>query len=262
MTLPITASQGQTLLALRTHAPTVRFVVIGATALGHHVTLDRTTADVDLALAVGAHELGDLLEGLGWKRDQRMPQRWYGVAGSRVDALPASAELVRAGSVRLADEDFEMSLIGFDLALDHAENVLVPGFQQTVQVASLASLVVLKMVAWLDRSHERKKDLGDLATIFEQALSAEDERRWNSEHPLGSSQLQHDQQSPFFVGRNVAEIARPLHREWIAKFLRKVNDLRHGWHAIMAQEAKLTGEDPESRAANLLAAFERGFESL
>jgi hypothetical protein len=102
------------------HAPNLKFVVIGAAAVGHHVKLERPTADVDLAFAIGVDDLSKLLETLGWRRDPRMLQRWRGPDGFVADALPASAELIRAGSVRLDEDDFELSLVGFDLALDHA----------------------------------------------------------------------------------------------------------------------------------------------
>jgi predicted nucleotidyltransferase len=261
MTLPITSAQGQALLALRVHAPNVKFVVIGAAAVGHYVRLARPTADVDLAIAVGEHDLNELLGTLGWKRDPRMLQRWHGPDGFMVDALPASAELLRAGRVRFDGGDVEMSLIGFDLALDHAVPVLVPGYAQPVYVASLAALVVLKMVAWVERPFLRNKDLGDLAILLEQALAADDDRRWDAAHPVGAAQLEYDQQSPFFVGLSVAEIAQRAHRACVETFLERVGSDQHAWHAVMAREAGYLGEDPEGLVARALAAFETGFRS-
>jgi predicted nucleotidyltransferase len=154
-----------------------------------------------------------------------------------------------------------MSLIGFDLALDYAAPVLVPGHAQTVYVASLASLVVLKMVAWVERPFIRNKDLGDLAILLEQALAADDDRRWDRAHPLGAAQLEYDQQSPFFVGLSVADIAQRAHRMCVETFLERISNEQHAWHAVMAREARYVGDDTEERVARALAAFESGFRS-
>jgi predicted nucleotidyltransferase len=62
MTLPITPAQATALLALRAHAPDLKFVVIGAAAVGHYVRLERATSDVDLAIVIAPHQLDILLE--------------------------------------------------------------------------------------------------------------------------------------------------------------------------------------------------------
>lgn len=258
MTLPITPAQAKALMALRAHAPDVRFVVIGAAAVGHYVKLDRATGDVDLAIVIAPNQLDTLLAPLGWTRHPRMLQRWNGPDGFKADVLPATAELIQAGRVLLDGDSRVMSLLGFDLVLEHAVAAPIHGFTQTVQVASLASLVVLKMVAWLERSHERLKDLGDLATIFEQALSADDDCRWDHAHPVGAAMLQYDQQSPFFVGLRVAEIAAAPHHAQVDLFLDAMRDERRSWCAIMAREAGYAGRDPEGRVVMMLQAFERG----
>lgn len=90
-----------------------------------------------------------------------------------------------------------MSLVGFDLALNHTLRVEVAGQNPfEVEVASLSALVVLKIVAWLDRPYEREKDLGDLGRVLSTALDDVDERRW--EPPLIGEQF--DDQSPFLWG--------------------------------------------------------------
>ena len=56
MTLAIRPAQATLLAALR-RAGQPRFVVIGATALHHHVPLRRQTADVDLAVVADPEEI-------------------------------------------------------------------------------------------------------------------------------------------------------------------------------------------------------------
>ena len=154
----------------------------------------------------------------------------------------------------LADEQRELSTVGFDLALEHAAPVKIPGTDEDVDVASLASIVVLKMVAWLDRQHDRKKDLQDLGRVFETALGDWDDRRF--EPPLAD--LEHEVQAAFFVGRAVSAIARESHRRKIEEFLTKVS------HPSWIESIGVGGlvcTDPDAVVARRLAAFRSGFET-
>jgi predicted nucleotidyltransferase len=114
-------------------------------------------SDVDLALVAELDEVDSILGKAGWLRDGRMPQRWHDDAGSRVDVLPATSRLIEAGSISF-DGTTRMSLVGFDLALDHTVRVAVPGHRLDVEVACLSALVVLKIVAWLYRPVPPKGD--------------------------------------------------------------------------------------------------------
>ncbi|MBX3229003.1 MAG: nucleotidyl transferase AbiEii/AbiGii toxin family protein [Labilithrix sp.] len=157
MTLAISSAHADLLVALRRTDEAPRVVVIGATALGHHVAL-RPTADVDLAIAADPGRISELLQRQGWKADRRLPQRWW-FGDALVDVLPATQAAIDAGHVMLGD-GHKLSTVGFDIALAHAAPVPIPGTDISVDVASLASIVLLKMVAFLDRPHERLKDAG------------------------------------------------------------------------------------------------------
>ena len=52
MTLPISIEHARELARLVEHETHPELVVVGAVALGHHLPLQRTTADVDLALVL------------------------------------------------------------------------------------------------------------------------------------------------------------------------------------------------------------------
>jgi predicted nucleotidyltransferase len=144
----------------------------------------------------------------------------------------------------------------FDLALDHTVRVAVPGHRLDVEVARLSALVVLKIVAWLDRPQERQKDLGDLGRVLTSGLDEMDDRRWQP--PLADEKF--DEQSPVFVGREVSAIARDIHIDRIREFLRRVMDDSQPWTAVMARLAGFVGDDPEAIATRYLFAFERGLK--
>ena len=214
MTLAIRPAQATLLAALR-RARRPRFVVIGATALHHHVPLRRQTADVDLAVVADPEEIAAVLRSQrGWTPDPAHADRWKN-GDERLDVVPASSALVEAGVVRFERSGKELSLVGFDLALAHT--VLVPVLDVEVEVAELAAIVVLKMIAWLDRPEERRKDLGDLAHVLDRALPDFDEQRW--EPPLVDVEV--EDQSAFFVGRSVRAIAQAAHVGHVNEFLTK-----------------------------------------
>lgn len=256
MTIPISTDHARQLARLRQHEARPDFVLIGAAALGHHVPLRRKTNDVDLALVVAPADIEPMLASLDWTRDPVIQQRWFGPNNFRADVLPATPDLIRAAAVPFDDDARTMSLVGFDLALEHASEVELPGTAATVRVASLASIVVLKIVAWLDRPGERTRDLGDLATVFRDALGEDDERRWDRGHPV--AELDFDDQSPFFVGREVGAITSPDHRARIDAFVDHLlrEDGRDA--ALMARAAGLVGDDPDVVAQHMVRMFARG----
>jgi predicted nucleotidyltransferase len=254
VTLELSRAHSRLLLALRRAPGAGRFVLVGAAALKHHVLLPRTTEDVDLALVAEPEEMAGLFGSLGWHPDERQAQRWRDDAGHRIDVLPATDRIIEAGTLLLDGDTRRMSMAGFDLALANTVSVDLPGEEATVEVASLAALVVLKMVAWMDRPHERLRDLGDLARVFALALDDTDVRRWKP--PL--SEVDFDEQSPFSVGLEVAAIWRRSHRLVVGSFVAKIQDESLAWAAVMAREGGYVGRDPEGLVRRRLAAFERG----
>ena len=107
------------------------------------------------------------------------------------------------------------------------------------------------MVAWLDRPHERERDVRDLGRVFEAALDDWDDRRWQA--PLAD--LEHEVQAAFFVGQQVREIIRAAHRVEVERFVQRV--ATDAWLDILGAGG-LVCTDPELVAQRRLAAFRRG----
>jgi len=225
-----------------------RFVIVGATALLHHVKLPRATNDVDLAIVADDTRIDTLLRQYNWKPDSKHVRRW--TSGNEVvDVVPATPALIAAGSIPTED-DHEFSLLGFDLALDHTVSVAWLG--RYLEVASLPVLIVLKMIAWLDRPYERVKDLGDLARVLDRGLDDFDPSRW--ELPLADIPL--DEQCSFYMGQRVREIAGPAHIAKAEEFLARMEE--GSWAATFAQQGQYAYEDAEAASKQRLAAFRCG----
>jgi len=179
MTLTIRPAHTALMAHIREAPSSPRFVVIGAVAVAHHVGLGRETGDVDLAIVAEEKEIKTLLEQASWLRETTRTQRWrHKDSDSMVDVLPATARIIKGGQVQFPGDNRILSMVGFDLALDNTVAVALDGGKQSVEVAALPALVMLKIVSWLDRPYERDRDLGDLARMLSRALDDWDERRW------------------------------------------------------------------------------------
>ncbi len=253
MTFELDDDQAREIAKLREHASHVRCAIVGAVALRHHVPLPRHTADVDLVVDVGVEELWALLGRLGWKQHRRIEHRWTGPGSFVTDVLPASSELIKAGKVRLEGDAKEMSLAGFDVLFEHAPELPIPGYEQTVQVASLATLVILKVAAWLDRPYERTKDLNDLGCILSCALPDDDERRWD-----GTVPGDFEQQSARFVAQQVKQVATREHLDLIDRFLNAVLAESSPWVPDLAKGMGLPRFDSADRVNAALETFRLG----
>lgn len=213
---------GGTLKAVRSIWDAERFVVIGAAAVACHIGLWwRGTVDLDLTVASGIEAYAGDLEALGWRRVRGAPQRWTAPDGSRVDVVPSGNELLMQGGFTWPDGDNRMDLTGFRLAhLDAVPVDLTKGC--LVRVASLRSLVVLKMTAYLDLPWLRDSDLADIAHIMHEFLPDDDEARWSDEIiELG---MDFEDVGPFVLGAQIGALVDQREARMIERFLSSIDD--------------------------------------
>jgi len=247
------------LRALRAIWSEDRFIVIGAAAVACHIGLAwRGTADLDLSVAAGPDAYAGDLQALGWRRERGAPQRWTTPAGGLVDVVPGAAALVRRGGFAWPEGGAEMSLVGFRLAFaDAAPVVLAPRLR--VRIASLRSVVVLKMAAYLDRPWERETDLEDLAHILSRFLADDAPERWSDE--IVDRGLDFEDAGPFLLGAQIGGLADRAERGLIRRFLAALDDPgdRLSTLSRMARRSPAGWTDPD-RLGLRWGAFRAGFE--
>jgi len=220
-------------------------VLVGAMALGFHVAMDRGTEDLDLVVSLSIDDFPGGLAGLaGWRRHPKMEHRFFSPDGQQVDVLPAGPALLAQGYVDW--EDARMSLVGIDLAFEHSVLRTIDS-SLSVRVASAATVAIMKMRAWLDRPHERGKDLEDIVQLLRYYVTSDDDRRWADDViALG---LDYEEVSPCVVGREVGATIERRHLDHVREFVDTVGVAQFTaastWHDT----------DPAERA---LAAFVRG----
>jgi predicted nucleotidyltransferase len=196
-----------------------RSVLIGALAIQCQVPMPRLTADVDVIMLASDASIAGSLGAAGWAPDRSMVHRWR-LQGAVVDIIQVTDDDLLAGVVNL--NGAELSVVGFDLAFSEGNAIRVTPATE-VLVPPLPVLVLLKMIAWMDRPFDRAKDLGDIAHIWDHALS--DDERWAEPNPwLDGSNLEYDDQGAFFVGLKLGQVAGPGHIHWAKRFLDQVRN--------------------------------------
>lgn len=233
-----------------------RWALIGASAIRCRLPLPRPTADIDFVVTASSEAVYQRLREAGWTRHPTKLQTWLR-ENATVDVIPATEEDLLAGVAHLED-GFVLSIVGFDLAF--AQSDLIPIREGlVVPVPRIPVLVLLKMIAWLDRN-DREKDLEDLVFMWDSALPEVDPCRWDPEHPLGSADLDYADQSAFCVGWQLGRIAGPEHVHWAKRFLDAMRDEESIAFAQLVRGSRYGGDHVELRLRSRLTAFESGLD--
>ena len=199
--------------------PSAEFVVVGGLAVAHHTKMPwRNTKDLDLAIGIEVEEFPGLLDAAtGWEPDPEGREHCKLFEGSLpVDFLPVGPKAASKTQITWPESGHSMTVIGFDLAFEH-QSLLDLGDGVQVAVADLAVVIILKMIAFLDRPTQRQRDVQDILAVL----------RWNQEGAgdrLFEEQVVKldrpaDEAAAFLVGSDVAEIADGRSLPKIREFL-------------------------------------------
>ena len=155
------------------------YLVVGASARDlvmsycYDLKIVRMTKDVDFGISVPDWRTYDALREELLRKDYKATNLSYRLVGPNhipIDIVPFGALQDQYSQIALPPKgDFIMSVLGFEEAYKHADHVLVNENPEVIiPVASPIGLVLLKLVAWLDRDVSlRKKDAIDIKFICE-----------------------------------------------------------------------------------------------
>jgi hypothetical protein len=150
---------------------------------GFHDFPPRSTADCDLAIdvAVGAPDdwpaVEALLLSLGFSRRGKKNQFCWGhPSGLMMDPMPVPTGIERGDPEAIAmvrhlvECDTQRFYRGYELALDSFEQIEleVGPCVHALRIAGLVAMLAMKLQAWTDRRHQRKRDAQDIAWLLRQ----------------------------------------------------------------------------------------------
>jgi predicted nucleotidyltransferase len=236
--------------------------IIGAIAL--RVGLgdrSRHTEDVDVAIAIDLDDfprLTSLLQERGWMQDGRREHRWRTSDDARLDLIPAGPALRKAQELRWPASKMRMSLVGFEhVFADSAPVLIAPDLN--VKIAPLAVVALLKMVAYLEKPHEREKDVEDWAAIL-RLHEPEDSRRYSDE--TMATQLDYEAVGAYWIGKDLRVLCSVDEGVLVERFATQLRDERsRAYHIFMRGVTRHLEEDGASRAEMLIDAFQLGFDA-
>ena len=245
--------QLETLCELSDLWPDTPFVLIGANALAVQMDLQwRQTNDLDFVISIALEDYPAGLATLpGWQRRREGEHAWLSPTGVKVDIVPAGPDLLAAGSLTWPESGYCMNLFGLRLAFDHHVRIAIDD-RHVVQVATTPAIVVLKMVAFLDRP-DREDDLTDIAQVLERYLGPFDDRRWGLPTDF-------DNASAFALGMEVGSLINQQEHAVVMAFVAKARDEedRHGTHALLIRNGPWLWREHPEVLFDRLVAFEKG----
>lgn len=160
-------------------------LIVGATARDiilhgiYNIPIKRATEDIDFGIAVGSWTeyerlKENLLKSARFKADTKAAHRLWHDSGSaqiKIDLVPFGKLESPPGQIAFPPGDFVITTSGFEEVLSDALLIEI-GKELTVRVASLAGIALLKMIAFGDRPHERRRDPQDIWFIMQNYLDA------------------------------------------------------------------------------------------
>src|SRR5690554_5054458 len=158
----------------------ISFFVIGATARDiimelHDESSGRLTHDLDIAITINDWEQYKTVEeGItqlpNFTKDPDQKQRFQYLGKFVLDIVPFGNIMKEDDKIFWPpNEEFAMSVLGFP-AVNEASLKISIDEDIDIQIASLAGIGLLKIVAWRDRNHKTNKDADDIAFILQNYL--------------------------------------------------------------------------------------------
>jgi len=195
----------------------VEFYILGAMArdawYAKRQIGSRTTRDVDFALYVSTQEQYDeivkrLINKFGFSEIKGIPFRLQTPFGYTIDLIPFGE--ISIDDAVLPDETWDRPVFvnGFKETFEHA---LVPVEVEedpslTFRVASLASIVLLKLIAYDDRPEWRNTDPADISDIIIHFFDIESEVIYEDHNDLFSRDLELHEIAAIVIGREMSII--------------------------------------------------------
>lgn len=211
-------------------------LIVGATARDiilhgiYNIPIRRATEDIDFGIAVGSwteyEKLKEnLLKSARFKADTKVAHRLWHDSGSaqiKIDLVPFGKLESLPGQITFPPGDFVMTTSGFEEVLSEAPLIEITN-NLIVRVASLAGIALLKIIAFGDRPHERRRDPQDIWFIIQNYLDAGNvERLYEPDGPdtdLMNDDFDYVRTGAELLGRDVGRMSNNRTRQIVSGIL-------------------------------------------
>ena len=109
--------------------------------------------------------------------------------------------------------------------------------------------------AWLDRPHDRLRDVQDIGYVLSEYLPSDADRHWDDPRLRG---VEVDDQGALALGLDLDAMAQTHHRALMQRFLDRFSDTNTHHFERMASAGSTGGRDRRVTAQQRLALFRRG----
>lgn len=250
----------------------VKFFVIGATArdmvfeYGYGITVSRATRDIDLAVQIATwaefQNLKNALIATGQFAVSKMMQRVYYQNAIPIDIVPFGAIENESNISWPPDGSVKMNVAGFDDAYYATQTVrLRESPLLEIPVVTPAALVILKLMAWQDRSSEHSKDAIDLAFILRWYLDTGHTERLSEQHSDLLDDFDFERSGARLLGRDIASIVSAQTKQKLHEILSLETGEQKNYRLVDA----MTNRQDEQKFENnlvLLQSLYLGFTEL
>lgn len=263
----INASETQALCDLQRIASSLDIPVMLIGAGARLLTLDwkynlassRTTKDWDLAVKVTSWDEFDRLRQALQQgtpalfKPTKLAQRLIHTSGIPIDLVPFGGLARANGAIVWPDEEIEMTVLGFDEALAHAEWFKLEP-DEKIAIATIPALLVMKFFAFADRKHI--DDLKDAVFILQHYLQHHNENRIFDElaNQLAHGKIEYQQAGPFLLGKEAGQLCK---HETVERLLPIIDSLIDPYSEKVGQLAGPLGDfdEEEKRRREIAASF-------
>lgn len=202
----------------------------------YDLPIRRATEDIDLAIAVGSWSeykqlKNDLLETNKFNAFSKIEHRlsWKSAANQvTIDLVPFGEIESPPGQIAFPpDNDFVMTTSGLKEVFRQSTDIEISG-NFNIRVASLAGIVLLKMIAFYDRPNERQRDPQDIRHIMKNYLDAGNIERLyepeGSDTDLMDDNFDYLQTGSELLGRDLSGLLNEKTGEIVLEILSEENE--------------------------------------
>lgn len=151
----------------------VPYYLIGATAVALNLLREgikpsRGTKDIDFAIMISSFKEFDSIVAelvkFGFNKVQAPWTFYHPKFNTVIDLLPFG-QIEENFTVNFNQRNTSLHVLGLSEVLQKSETIKIE--EKSVQIPSLAGMVILKLISWSDRPEERENDLYDILKIIE-----------------------------------------------------------------------------------------------